>query len=329
MGCSALKRTSGVVPRKKLGTMLEHEEVLPRFEVAIDAPSSISILDNNVTISTYGRYTYGEKVQGNVTLKVCQKKKAKYSWWWGPTLAEKETETKDLCYNEVVTTDQTGKMQCFLDLGKFNLQSSDYARELTIDIVVEEEGTGVKFSAAKSIKLESQLTKLSFKDTKSYFLPGVPYRGKMSLTSFEGHPIALKKVHIRARYDGEENKETFVTDSNGDVIFELSTEKWGKNSVSLEATTEDTTEPDSSSKESISYGRANLYLKDIYVETKSYLYIRPVKSSAPCHQNVAVTVDYFLEGEQDKGSFQLFYLVSKTFLLKTISHQHVLSAALP
>ncbi|XP_072280892.1 alpha-2-macroglobulin-like protein 1 [Pyxicephalus adspersus] len=100
-------------------------------------------------------------------------------WRWWRSL-EEDTKAKDLCHTEVALTAQNGKRESFLDLGKFNLRSSDYKRELTIEAVVEEEGTGVKFSAASSIKLESELTKLSFKDTKSYFIPGVPYKGKVS-----------------------------------------------------------------------------------------------------------------------------------------------------
>ncbi|KAM5132706.1 alpha-2-macroglobulin-like protein 1 [Mantella aurantiaca] len=286
-----------------------NEYVLPKFDVAFDAPNSISVEDDILTISIFGRYTYGEKVQGNVSLKVCQKKQPRWQWWGWSSEEDTEPKEKDLCHTEVAKTDRTGNTQHVLDLGKFNLQSSDYKRELTVESTVEEDGTGVKFSATKSIQLESQLTKLSFKDTKSYFLPGVPYRGKVSLTSFDGRPLTSAKVIIKASYNGEVNREPFITDSNGEVAFELPTEKWGKNSVSLEATTNESNAPYTRGKVSISYGRAYLYLKDVYVETKSYLYIRPVRSSAPCDQNVEVTVDYSLAEEEDKGCFDLFYLV--------------------
>ncbi|XP_077310065.1 alpha-2-macroglobulin-like protein 1 [Lithobates pipiens] len=288
----------------------EVQEYEPKkFEVEVTAPNSVSILDDSISLMVTSRYTYGETVPGSVTLKTCQKKQPRYWWWWRP-LEDEEPATKDLCHEEIAKIDQTGKMQSSLDLKKFNLQSSDYNRELIMHVSMEEEGTGVTESTSKTIKLESQLTKLLFEDTKSYFMPGVPYKGKLSLTSFDGQPLASKKVHIKASYKGEENKETFVTDSNGKVTFELSTEKWGKNSVNLYATTDQTGEPYSRGKLSVTYGTANLYLKDIYVETKSYLYIRPVKSSAPCHQNVAVTVDYSLAEEEDNGPIELFYLVS-------------------
>ncbi|XP_073451914.1 alpha-2-macroglobulin-like protein 1 isoform X3 [Aquarana catesbeiana] len=285
------------------------EYVLKKFEVEVAAPNSVSILDKYLSLTVNGWYTYGETVPGSVTLKVCQKKQPRYWWRWRP-LEEEKPGTKDLCHEEIAKIDQTGKMQSTLDLSKFNLRSSDYNRELIMDISMEEEGTGVTQSASKTITLESKLTKLLFEDTKSYFMPGVPYRGKLSLTSFDGQPLASKKVHIKANYNGEENKETFVTDSNGKVTFELPTEKWGKNSVNLYATTDQKGEPYSSGNVPVTYGTASLYLKDIYVETKSYLYIRPVKSSAPCHQNVAVTVDYSLAEEEDNGYIELFYLVT-------------------
>ncbi|XP_068111193.1 alpha-2-macroglobulin-like protein 1 isoform X2 [Hyperolius riggenbachi] len=282
------------------------EYVLPKFEMIIDAPQSISIVDDVLPIQFLGRYTYGQPVHGNVSLKVCQTKRPRYSW--ARLRSEEGDLLKDVCHNEVSRIDQSGKSQHVLDLGKFNIRSSDYNRELKVEATLEEEGTGVKSNAVRSINLESQLTKLSFKDTRSYFQPGAPYRGKLVLTAHDGQPLSSKKIYLAVSHKDDVTKETFVTDTNGEAEFQVSTEKWGKDSVSLSATTGEKDESYVSGKIQARYGRANLYLKDIYAQTRSSLYIHPVKTSSACHQNVAAKVDYDLEEEGD-GQLVLNYLV--------------------
>ncbi|XP_056385041.1 alpha-2-macroglobulin-like protein 1 isoform X2 [Hyla sarda] len=282
--------------------------VLPKFEVNIEGPSSISMLDNTLTVSLSARYTYGEKVAGNVTLNVSQKKRPVYWGWW---ISREKTVDKidNVFFTQNAKTDSSGKLQSAVDLSQFRMRDTDYERELVVEASLEEEGTGVKFSAPKmTISIKSELTKLSFKDTKRYYQPGAPYRGKLVLESHDGKRIGDKIVHLSIQSKGNTLKETYVTDSVGEVSFQLPTKKWGTGSVSLRATTDDKDESYSPKKVSIRYGNAYLYLDDIHVTTDSSVYIHPIKSSAPCHENVLVTVDYTIE-KQEEDDIEFFYLV--------------------
>ncbi|XP_063818758.1 alpha-2-macroglobulin-like protein 1 [Pseudophryne corroboree] len=281
------------------------EYVLPKFEVTIDVPAQISVLDDAVSVSVSGKYTYGESVPGKVMLKICQKKRWR-GWYWRNWSSEEKEE--NLCHSKNAKTDRSGKLQALVSLSHFRARDSDYSRQLQVEATLEEDGTDVTFSATKTIDMKSDITKLSFKDSKSYYQPGAPYRGKLLLESYDGEPLGGEKVHLTTSFKGETVKETYITDSAGEVSFQLSTSSWSKSSVTLQATTNRTNEPYDYQKVSVRYGRSSLYLKDIHVETKNSVYIRPVRSLAPCHQSVTVTVDYTI-GEGQKDDVDICYLV--------------------
>ncbi|XP_077114026.1 alpha-2-macroglobulin-like protein 1 [Ranitomeya variabilis] len=282
------------------------EYVLPKFDVFIEGPSSISILDDKVSMSVSALYTYGEKVPGNVTLKVSQKKRPRY-WGWRMAVAEND-DKEILSFTHNGKTDHTGKLTLAVDLSQFRLRDSNYQRQLEVEVSLEEDGTGVAFSAPqKVINLHSQLTKITFKDIKRYYQPGAPYRGKLVLESYDGKRLDGKKVQLRSTVRGETTEETYVTDSAGEVSFHLSSEKWGEGSVSLRATTDEKDEPYLYSTVSVRYGSAYLYLEGMHVVSNSSVYIQPVKSTAQSDGNVKVTVDYILE-EQEGDDIEFFYL---------------------
>ncbi|KAM3910299.1 alpha-2-macroglobulin-like protein 1 [Leptodactylus fuscus] len=282
--------------------------VLPKYEVAIDGPDAISVLDDKMSISVSAKYTYGEKVQGDVFLKVCQKKKPRYWYWWRST--EERDDKKDvLCYTESGKTDNSGKLKLVVNLSQFRMRGMDYARELEVEASMEEEGTEVKLSAPnKLVSIMADLTKITFKDTKSYYQPGTPYRGKMVLESYDGKRLGNKKVTLSIRASGMTRRETYVTDPEGEVSFQCPTDEWGKDSVTLQARSDEEDEPYSSGKVSARHGTASLYLKDLYIPTKSSVYIHPVKSSAQLHEDVKVNVDFTLE-EETKDDAEFFYVV--------------------
>ncbi|NXA16384.1 OVOS protein, partial [Sapayoa aenigma] len=62
---------------KKSGDKTNHsflveEYVLPKFDVTVTAPESLTILDTEFTVKVCGLYTYGQPVEGKVQLSVCR-----------------------------------------------------------------------------------------------------------------------------------------------------------------------------------------------------------------------------------------------------------------
>uniref|UniRef100_A0A4W5RV27 Alpha-2-macroglobulin domain-containing protein n=1 Tax=Hucho hucho TaxID=62062 RepID=A0A4W5RV27_9TELE len=55
------------------------EYVLPKYEVKVHLPQTITILDNQATLRVCGKYTYGKPVLGSVMAKVCRNA-IRYHW---------------------------------------------------------------------------------------------------------------------------------------------------------------------------------------------------------------------------------------------------------
>ncbi|XP_066457895.1 alpha-2-macroglobulin-like protein 1 [Eleutherodactylus coqui] len=280
--------------------------VLPKFDAHIDCPSSLSIMDEKVPMSVSGLYTYGERVPGNATITICQKKRPLR---WGWRSEDKEGGKKgNLCHTHAAKIDSSGKLQLVVELSHFDLRSIYYERELEVEASVEEEGTEVKFSAPKkTIRIRSQLTKLSFKDCKKYYQPGALYSCKLVLESHDGKRLSDKKVHLRILKKGGTRKETYITDSAGEVSFQLPTPEWNAY-ISLRATTDEEDEPYISNKVSVRYGSASLSLQELHVTTKSSLSIRPITSSATIFGPASVSVDFIIE-DRETGDIQFYFVI--------------------
>ncbi|KAM8924711.1 alpha-2-macroglobulin-like protein 1 [Pelodytes ibericus] len=297
-------------------TFTVEEYVLPKFEMAIQTPSCVSIHDTTATISACAKYTYGQAVPGTMTLKICQKKQ--WSYW-----RYRGEEIKNICHLHTAKNDRSGCLHYTANLTNFRMRDSDYNRNLHVEAWMEEEGTGVQINAtAKQCEIVSRITKLSFKDSKSYFQPGAPYKGKLFLETFDGKPLGGRKVHITASSDGKSTQQTFETDSSGEASFQLSTAEWGKNSVSLKAITDDKDEGYERHRVATRYGSSYLYLKDIYVNSPDYVYIHPMKSSAPCHANVTVKVDYNLQRTGTEVNFHYLVLSKNRIVAKGQQRDH-------
>ncbi|CAH2330819.1 Hypothetical predicted protein, partial [Pelobates cultripes] len=157
------------------------EYVLPKFEVSLQAPPSITVLDSNMTVTTCARYTFGQPVPGTVTFKICQKCWGSYWRRWVPSSQDGENKEgeNDVCHLHTAKNDHSGCLKSTVDLSKFQIRNSNYDRKLVVEAFLEEEGTGITINATShQCDVSSQLTKISFKDSKSYFQPGAPYRGK-------------------------------------------------------------------------------------------------------------------------------------------------------
>ncbi|CAN2390510.1 hypothetical protein PRIEUP_LOCUS547, partial [Pristimantis euphronides] len=241
LSCDAALGTYTINSDGKQATFIVDKYVLPKYGLVMEHPSVISVKDEIFTISVSGRYTYGEKVPGSVTLNICQKKWRRYWYWhWRRSEDEKDNTKGDLCYTHTAKTDSSRKVESVVKLSQFNLRSLDYARELEVEATLEEDGTEVKLSSPKKkISLQSQLTKLSFKECKWYYQPGAPYRGKLVLESYNGKRLSGKKINLSIPNEGGSGKEMYITDANGEVSFELPTSKWNKGSVSLRVSSEE------------------------------------------------------------------------------------------
>ncbi|XP_026644001.1 alpha-2-macroglobulin isoform X2 [Microtus ochrogaster] len=66
-----------VVIRTETGRIIEHsffveEFVLPKFEVKVAVPETITIMEEEMSVSVCGVYTYGKPVPGHVAVRICR-----------------------------------------------------------------------------------------------------------------------------------------------------------------------------------------------------------------------------------------------------------------
>ncbi|CAM4439969.1 unnamed protein product [Lepidochelys olivacea] len=85
---------------------------------------------------------------------------------------------RDCCLATVVDT----------EVYNLTLQNS-YQFSLDAVASLEESGTGLEFNATQSCRVTSSITTLQVLDNNIYYLPGVPYHGRLKLSSATGMPL--------------------------------------------------------------------------------------------------------------------------------------------
>ncbi|XP_073734118.1 pregnancy zone protein-like [Callorhinus ursinus] len=106
-----------VVVQKELGERIEQpftveEFVLPKFEVKVQVPKIISILDEKVNVSVCGIYTYGKPVPGLATVSMCRK-------LFHPTYCEKPEFCEKFSQQTVFTGNGTSEITNIVTRLKF------------------------------------------------------------------------------------------------------------------------------------------------------------------------------------------------------------------
>uniref|UniRef100_A0A3B3DR65 Macroglobulin domain-containing protein n=1 Tax=Oryzias melastigma TaxID=30732 RepID=A0A3B3DR65_ORYME len=182
------------------------EYVLPKFEVTINLPSVITILDDDVTMKICGKYTYGKPVLGSVKAEFCRRTSP---FFWLST-----SKQKDICktFNLSVT------------LAGFAINAFNYFDSFEVTAELEESGTGM-------FDVVMQVSTITFEDVSSSYKPGLPLEGKVR---FNGSPIANQAVYL---YVQDSLTFTLSTDQNGLATFSLDTSSWSE-SVSLSVSTD-------------------------------------------------------------------------------------------
>ncbi|XP_037797187.1 murinoglobulin-2-like [Penaeus monodon] len=160
--------------------MFEVEEyVLPRFEVKVNSPVYILARAKAFSIGVCAEYTFGQPVRGNVTIEVSNSLRNQCQ--------TKLVKTKDIagCTAFQFTTEELRVIDCSV-------------RVVAVEVVVEEEGTGVRQTDGANIWIEMQLYsfKIVYKD--KYKKPNLPYTLKARLTFFNGTAAERVPVEVCA-----------------------------------------------------------------------------------------------------------------------------------
>ncbi|XP_009876746.1 PREDICTED: alpha-2-macroglobulin-like protein 1 [Apaloderma vittatum] len=281
--------TINVVNPKVSSTFTVEERVLRKFNVFFEGPTQIYASEKTFPLRVCGRYSYGKAVQGTMQVTLCQRARR-----------HPQKASKDVCREYRGPTMSKGCFTPSVSTSVFNLAPSEEEVKLYAEASLLEMGTGVQINTSSQILISRTAARAVFETPNSYYIPGVPYRGKIKLQDPYGNVLRNRKVYLVIKFMRRRFIKTYITDDSGIASFNLDTTAWNSSTVSLEGrfTLEDLTH--TPRKTDISYTNAYHHLQPFYVTTKSFLDIHPLTATLSCglRQNVQVT---FMLSRDDLG----------------------------
>uniref|UniRef100_G3ULK2 Ovostatin n=1 Tax=Loxodonta africana TaxID=9785 RepID=G3ULK2_LOXAF len=277
------------------------EYVLPKFQMTVDAPENVLVVDPELKVNVCASYTYGQPVEGKVQLNVCRKHPYIYSSCRFPL--------NSLCKN---FTSQLGKDGCIsysVNTSAFELYREGYQNYLEVHAVVTERGTGVQFTGSRYVRIDSAMVRIQFKNMDTAYKQGIPYFGQVKLLHPDNTPIPNEIVHLHLK---DKLVGNYTTDINGTAQFSLDTSKITSPNITLKATYKKDEYCKSHGWMLPYYPQSEYFVERFYSRTNSFLKIVPEREELRCNQQKQVTVHYILnmEGFEDKTYMAPFsYLV--------------------
>ncbi|XP_053874523.1 alpha-2-macroglobulin-like protein 1 [Malaclemys terrapin pileata] len=271
-----------VAKEKAHSSFSVEEYVLPKFEVVFEEPTQIYALDKTFPLRVCGRYTYGKGVQGTIQVSLCQK-----SWWYFYS-----TQRPPLCHHY---NNQTDKMGCFstsVYLSSFNQISPDYRSNVDAVVTLVEDGTEVQVNASHSFFISRTAGTATFEEVNPYYYTGEIYRGKIKIVDHQGKAMNNTPVYLILSYTRLRFNKTYITDDSGSASFELNTNAWNGDSVSLEGRFLLQDPVYVPGTVNVYYQNAYHFIQPLYSTTKSFLRIVRVPGTVPCGKNERVQVDF-------------------------------------
>ncbi|XP_034459868.1 alpha-2-macroglobulin isoform X2 [Hippoglossus hippoglossus] len=278
------------------------EYVLPKYEVKVDLPSVISILDQEAMLKICGKYTYGKPVVGSVKAVLCRK--AIRHYWYSRTQGE------DICKTYELTTDKNGCATQIVNVADFSPYKTTYEDGFEVNAEMEEYGTGVTLTGSGQTSFSYHIRTVTFEDVPESYKPGIPFEGKVKLTGPDNKPVANELVYLLAT---PSQNVTLTTDKKGMASFSLDTSLW-KDTVNLQAKSQNNNEdePYMQKLRSPEYRSAYHQVTVFYSKSSSFLKLMQVGDKIPCDKDATVRAQYIIQGEELNSGQEVldfFYLV--------------------
>nr|XP_041573953.1 alpha-2-macroglobulin-like protein 1 [Taeniopygia guttata] len=206
-------------------TFKVEERVLQKFDVFFEGPAQIYASDKAFPLQVCGRYSFGKAVRGTVHVTLCQKARR-----WP------QNASKDICREYSGPTASNGCFTPSVSTSVFNLTPSEEDNKLYAEASLLEMGTGVQINTSSQILISRTAARAVFETPNEYYIPGVPYRGKIKVQDHYGTGMKNRKVYLVIRVMRRRFIKTYITDDSGIASFNLDTTAWNSSSVSLEVT---------------------------------------------------------------------------------------------
>uniref|UniRef100_A0A8C2VZ12 Alpha-2-macroglobulin-like n=1 Tax=Chinchilla lanigera TaxID=34839 RepID=A0A8C2VZ12_CHILA len=318
-----------IVVLKQSGAKTEHsftveEYVLPKFEVQVKCPKTVTLLDQEVNVTVCGIYTYGKPVLGHVKLNICPRALFKtyfgfqYLYFSGGDSCEEISQQLDSqgCIIRPVRTSRD-----FIDWNTI------HAINLQVNAIITEEGTGLEFTGTGTTDVRKTRTNLVPVKQDLHFRPGIPFVVQFRLEDPKGVPMANQHVFLHVSATNYNTSAT--TDEHGLVELSINTNDIVGSSFFYR----------------VYYKEQGLCFKHyciqeelkeaIYVArqvfsfSKSFVYLEPVAGVLSCGQMHTVHVHYILNGEVlgELRDMVFYYLImTKGCIIQTGTHAFLMES---
>ncbi|NP_001427290.1 alpha-2-macroglobulin-like precursor [Microcaecilia unicolor] len=279
------------------------EYVLPKFEVLVKVPNTITVLDQHIHVSVCGIYTYQKPVPGIINVNVCRRFQH-----FDRYVSCRSEEFEAVCEKYSRQADEKGCFSEVVDTKIFQMKRSGYDMRLKVTASITEEGTGLMLSGDGGSDISTVLATVTFQDVDSHFKRGIPLYGQVRLEDAGGAPIVNETVTI---YMDSQTNVSVTTDQEGKAPFSMDTSHIQSSSISLRATYKSLSTCYMRDWIQPSYQDAYHTVKQFYSQSQSFLKIEPVHHLLPCEKQEELKVHYVLSRMELRQATEtlLYFLV--------------------
>ncbi|XP_036313280.1 alpha-2-macroglobulin isoform X6 [Pipistrellus kuhlii] len=307
-----------VVVQKESGERTEQaftveEFVLPKFEVKVTVPKIITILDEEVTVSVCGTYTYGKPVPGHVTMSMCRKYHNPSNCFGG--------ESQAICEKLSQKLNSQGCISQQVKTKVFQLKREGYKMELEVEAKIKEEGTDVELTGRGLSEITRTITELSFVQVDPHFRQGIPFFGQVRLQDGKGVPMGNRLVYITANAANHASNAT--TDQFGLAQFSINTTNVKDSSFSVRVKYKDQSHCFDHQWLTEEHRDAYHTATRVFSPSKSFVHLEPVSDELRCGQTQIVQAHYVLNGQvlKELKKLTFYYLImAKGGIVRTGFH---------
>lgn len=270
--------------RKAFHSFSVEEYVLPKFQLTLDAPDTVLVVDSEFKVNACASYTYGKPMEGNVYLRVCRKS----------TFPGDCTHLKSICKNVTVQLGKDGCMSQLISTDAFEFNREGYLSYLEVQAVLTESEKGVALTENSYIFIDTSMVKMSFENMDPFYRQGLPYSGQIKLLHPDDSPIPNEviQLHLKDKIVGN-----YTTDTHGIAQFSLDTSEITHPNITLKATYKANENCQARGWVLPEYPKPEYFVRRFYSRTNSFLKIVPEREELRCSQQKQVSVHYVLHTE--------------------------------
>uniref|UniRef100_A0A665VQL3 Alpha-2-macroglobulin bait region domain-containing protein n=1 Tax=Echeneis naucrates TaxID=173247 RepID=A0A665VQL3_ECHNA len=271
------------------------EYVLPKYEVKVQLPGVITVLDQEATLTVCGKYTYGKPVMGSVKAEFCRHA---FRFFW-------HTQEKDICKTYELTTEKNGCASQTVNLTDFALNKVLHDDSFEVNAEIEEFGTGIVLKGSGRTSFSSHIRTVTFEDVPAAYKLGIPFEGKVVMFLFIHQSVGPCTTKLQTK----SQSLTLTTDKAGMAswftVIQLSF---------LEASSKKTedNEPYVVDRRGPEYRSAHHHAAAFYSKSRSFLKLMQAGQNIPCDQDATLRAQYIIQGLELKPGQEVldfFYLV--------------------